>query len=90
MNNPLFGRFRQIRVGRSKRRLDAFPGFDRLKNLPDRVAKVGPSDFVARIPAHVLPVPFFRRFDISHGCFNLLKKRHYMERVRIEDLALAA
>jgi hypothetical protein len=35
---------------------------------------LGPNDFVARFPAHALPVAFFRRFDISHACFYLLNK----------------
>ena len=74
MNHPLGSRFRQIRVRLAKRRLGALPGFDGLENLFDRVAELGPNDFVARFPAHALAVTFFRRFDISHGCFYLLNK----------------
>jgi hypothetical protein len=74
MNHPFGSRFRQIRVRLAKRRLGALSGFDGLKNLFDRVAELGPDDFVARFPAHALPVTFFRRFDSSHGCFYLLKK----------------
>ena len=74
VNHPFRCRLCQYGVRLAQGLFAPFTGLFRRDYTLDGVPEVSPDDLVAGIPNDILAVPFLRRFDISHGFLDLLKK----------------
>ena len=90
MKNAFCRRLRQHRMHLAKRFLGAFSRLHRGVELFHRVAKVRARNAVAGCSPHVLTVPFFCRFNVSHSSPFLLKNSCAGRECPVEPLPLRA